>query len=361
MTHINTRVISVDPAKPSPDAVRDAADVIRAGGLVAFPTETVYGLGANALDAAAVARIFEAKGRPASDPLIVHIESMGQLAKVAIDLPGEVDALAAAFWPGPLTLALRRHPDVPANVSANRPTVAVRMPDHAVARALIEAAGVPIAAPSANLFSRPSPTTAQHVLEDLDGRIDLILDGGPTTIGVESTVIDLTETPPRLLRPGGVAWETLRQVLPALALDQRFLPADSAGEGLASPGMLAKHYSPRARLLLFAGPTRPTLARMRQMAGERVAAGESVGLLIYDEDASAFEGVAAQSFSLGPAADVEQAARRLFAGLRDLDRRGVDVILARVGEKPTGLGLAIRDRLLRAAEGRVIEVGEDNR
>ena len=180
---------------------------------MAFPTETVYGLGANALDAAAVERIFAAKQRPVTDPLIVHLASVDQLTQVAVDIPPSVYRFAERFWPGPLTLILRRGPKVPPNVSAGRDTVAVRVPAHPVAQALLVACGLPIAAPSANLFSRPSPTTAQHVLDDLDGRVDIVLDGGPTTIGVESTVVDLTQKPPVLLRPGGAPVESLLDIL----------------------------------------------------------------------------------------------------------------------------------------------------
>ncbi len=359
MSSLNTRVLTVDPAHPSPEAIRAAADVLLSGGLVAFPTETVYGLGANALDAAAVSRIFEAKGRPASDPVIVHIASTAQLSSVALHIPEIVQRLASEFWPGPLTLVLERAPVVPENVSANRPTIAVRLPRHLIPQALIEASGVPIAAPSANLFARPSPTTAQHVLEDLEGRIDLVLDGGPTSIGLESTVIDLTQDPPLLLRPGGTPFETLRRVLPELELDPKFLPAGGVGEGLPAPGMLPRHYAPRAQLLLFSGPGLSTLAHMRQVARERVTAGEIVGALIRDEDSPAFEGIAVQLAPLGPSADLAQVGRNLFAGLRDLDRRGVDVILVRAKRDQAGLGLAIWDRLLRAAEGQVIAVSED--
>ncbi|HWQ14189.1 MAG TPA: L-threonylcarbamoyladenylate synthase, partial [Roseiflexaceae bacterium] len=206
----NTRIHSVDPLHPDPSVIDEAAGVIRAGGLVAFPTETVYGLGANALDAAAVGRVFAAKGRPASDPLIVHLRAADQLAQVAVDIPPEAVELARRLWPGPLTLVLRRHLRVPPEVTAGRDTVAVRVPAHPVALALIAAAGVPVVAPSANLFSRPSPTTAQHVLEDLRGRVDLVLDAGPAAIGIESTVVDLTSDPPALLRPGGVPAEELR-------------------------------------------------------------------------------------------------------------------------------------------------------
>jgi len=224
-----TKIVQVDPHQPNPETIAQAAQILRAGGLVAFPTETVYGLGANALSAEAVSRIFAAKERPASDPLIAHIADMDQVDQIAINIPLLTDQLAAIFWPGPLTLVLTRHPDVvPANVSAGRDTVAVRMPAHPVAKKLIIAADMPIAAPSANLFSRPSPTTAQHVLADLRGRVDLILDGGATPVGVESTVLDLTQNPPVVLRPGGVSVEALREFIPDVRHTPHYLKESDA-------------------------------------------------------------------------------------------------------------------------------------
>ena len=345
----------IDPLTPAPHTIALAAATLRRGGLVAFPTETVYGLGANALDAAAVARIFHAKGRPANDPLIVHIATIEQLDQVAADVPALARTLAAAFWPGPLTLVLRRQPIVPASVSAGRASLAVRMPAHAVARALCAAAGVPIAAPSANMFTRPSPTQATHVLEDLDGRIDLLLDGGPTPIGLESTVLDLTQPQPQLLRPGGVPIEALRHFMPELTFEQRYVDVQDAAP--ASPGMLLKHYSPRAELQLFAGAPEHALAGMRVAAQAAQAAGRRVGILAPDEDAARLADLGAQVVSLGPRADLAQIGRLIFAGMRQLDRQGVELILAR-GVERSGLGLAIWDRLVRAAEGRVIDTGE---
>src|SRR3954453_15196011 len=245
MSHSETAtlIIRVGPLAPEEAAIRQASEILLRGGLVAFPTETVYGLGANALDAAAVQRIFVAKGRPASDPLIVHIVALDQLDGVAAGGPALAYSLAQAFWPGPLTLVLKRRPAIPATVSAGRDTVAVRIPDHAVPLALVRAAGVPIAAPSANLFTRPSPTTAAHVLEDLDRRIDMLLDGGPTPIGLESSVLDLTSAQPTLLRPGGVSIEALRQHIPEVIFVPRYVEPDPATPAPMSPGMLLKHYS----------------------------------------------------------------------------------------------------------------------
>ncbi len=338
--------LRVGATQPDAGDIAIAAAAIQAGGLVAFPTETVYGLGANAWDAGAVAGIFRAKGRPASDPLIAHIARRAQLDELARAVPEQAHELCRRFWPGPLTLVLEKSHKVPANLTAGLDTVAARMPDHAVAVALIEAAGVPIAAPSANRFSRPSPTTAQHVLDDLAGDFDMLLDAGPTAIGLESTILSLVDNPPRLLRPGGVPLEALRQIIPDLRFEPRFLREDDAAP---APGTLLKHYSPRARLLLFQGSddTAVYAAMRAEIAGNR-----RVGLILSNADAAAFADLDVAVECLGR--DVAQSALRLFAAMRALDSAGVDLILARAPEKH-GLGLAVWDRLLRAAEGTLIE------
>lgn len=347
----HTRIFTIDPQQPQPDAIAQAAETLRQGGLVAFPTETVYGLGANALDAAAIDRIYRAKARPATDPIIAHIHTLDQLDTLARTVPAAVHNLAARFWPGALTLVLERHPDVPPNIAAGMATVAVRMPAHPVALALLIAAGVPVAAPSANTFTRPSATTAAHVLEDLRGRVDIVLDGGPTTIGLESTVLDLTSDPPLVLRPGGVIMEDLLTVLPDAQLAPRYL---SIEERSASPGQMLRHYAPRATLTLYTGPRRAVLAAMQQATRDHLDAGRRVGVLVSDEDHAAFHGLALVE-ALGPRDDLPAVSRRLFAGLRSLDALGVDVILASdFGQ--AGLGAALWDRLLRAAEGRVVAV-----
>ncbi len=330
---------------PDETTVRRAAEVIRSGGLVAFPTETVYGLGADATSQAAIAKIFKAKGRPVSDPLIVHVAQAGELERIADSVPDSVEPLARAFWPGPLTLVVPRADAIPPAVSAGRDTVAVRVPSHPVALALIREAGVPIAAPSANLFSRPSPTRAEHVLEDLDGRLDLILDGGPSAVGVESTVLDLTSRPPAILRPGGVPLEELSAVVGEVEYRPR--EADPQ-EAQAAPGMLLKHYSPRARVILCEHGADGLRAR----AGRHLARGEKVGALLADEDRAALDGLPVETGSLGPEGSPQEAAQRLFAELRRLDGLGVDVILSRQPARQ-GLGLAVWDRLFRAAEGQV--------
>ncbi len=347
----STRVLDA-LSDQSDDAIQQAAAVIQRGGLVAFPTETVYGLGADGLSEAAVARIFAAKERPANDPVILHVASLGAVARIAQNVPSAAYTLAGAFWPGPLTLVLRRQPQVPANVSAGRDTVAVRMPDHPIALALIRAAGTPIAAPSANRFSRPSPTSAQHVLSDLDGRVDIVLDGGPTQVGVESTIVDLTGQRPAVLRPGGLPLEKLREHLPDLAFTPQHF-AESA-ESVPAPGTLLKHYSPDAELLLFRGPADVVYPAMCARAAQLLAAGHAVGLLLKDDELAHFEGLPAPAALLGH--DAVSMARSLFAGIRQLDGLGLDAILARMPDEADGLGLAVSDRLLRAAEGRIIEV-----
>jgi|SRR5581483_2869625 L-threonylcarbamoyladenylate synthase len=353
MNTLPTRVLKIDPTSPDPAVIHEAAALIRAGQLVAFPTETVYGLGANALDALAVDRIYQAKGRPATDPVIVHVQAAQQVAELTTHIPDVARALIDAFWPGPLTLVLSRGPRVPPNVSAGLPTVAIRMPAHPVALALITAAGVPVAAPSANLFAHPSPTTAQHVLHDLDGKIALILDAGPTQVGVESTILDISANHPRLLRPGGVSLDTLRRIVPEVEVVTRYVRADEGA--VPAPGMLLKHYSPRAELRLFDGPDEAVRVALSQAAAELTRQGFHVGLLVADEDRAALSLPGVSLVSLGSLGDLSQVAQRLFAGLRDLDARGVDVILARA-YPPAGIGMAIQDRLIRAAQGRVTYV-----
>lgn len=322
-----------------PSAIEQAARILREGGTVAFPTETVYGLGANALDPAAVAKIFSAKGRPAWDPLIVHVSDREMLDRVAVVTP-QAEKLIETFWPGPLTLLLERTGAVPDAVTAGRPLVGVRMPSHPVALALIRAAGVPIAAPSANRFGRTSPTTADHVFEDLNGRIDAILDGGPTTVGLESTVLDPNQQPLLIYRPGAITPEMLEEVAGAARI---FQPAASQPENpasLPSPGVGIRHYAPRARLLLVASE-----AELHAQEEQLEILGEKVGVLL---PTGWTANLAAKIFPWADWNDGQALAQRLFAGLRDLDARGVTTIVCPLPESG-GMGLAIRDRLEKAA------------
>jgi len=349
-----TIVLHINPAVPEDHIIAQAAQVIRAGGLVAFPTETVYGLGANALDSAALDRIYAAKRRPASDPLIAHIAHPDQLGQLAADVPYAAQRLATAFWPGPLTMVLRRAAHVPDNIATGMDTIAVRMPIHPVARALIEASGTPIAAPSANTFTRPSATTAAHVLEDLYGRVDIVIDGGATPLGVESTVIDLTGAQPVVLRPGGLVMEDLLRVLPDITAIQRFV---NEGEATSAPGQMSKHYAPRARLMLYDGSVEAVREAITDTAQRYLANGRKVGVLAGDEDAPYFTKLGVRIIALGKRDDSAAIARVLFGAMRALDAQNVDVILVPM-MGGAGLGEAIRDRLMRAAEGRIYQVGD---
>jgi L-threonylcarbamoyladenylate synthase len=354
---MKTRVISVDRDRPDPAAIEEAARALREGKLVVFPTETVYGLGAHALDPVAVQKIFDAKQRPSTDPLIVHIAHIGQVNQCAVGMPAGARKLALSFWAGPLTLILQKRPEVPNLVTAGLPSVALRVPSHRVARALMETAGIPIAAPSANRFSRPSPTIAAHVIEDLDGRVDLILDAGPTDIGLESTIVDFTTDPPVLRRPGGITVEQVRSLVPDVIVQTG---QGGAEEPRSAPGQMTRHYAPRAELTLYEGPGDAVVRRVAADARSLTAAGDRVGILAPREDLLALAPEVAgrasagriEVISYGSRDDLERSARELFASIRALDATGVARILA-IGVGSEGLACAIHDRLMRAADGRV--------
>jgi L-threonylcarbamoyladenylate synthase len=337
MARRHTRCLAADE-----NGIQVAAAILRAGGLVALPTETVYGLGANALDRRAVQAIFEAKGRPADDPVIVHLAYAALLERVAYANP-TAWRLAECFWPGPLTLVLPRRAEVPAEVSAGLDTVGVRVPSHPLASAILEAADLPIAAPSANLFGRTSPTTARHVLDDLDGRIDAVLDGGPTPVGVESTIVDLSSDTPRLLRPGGLAAEAVEAVL---GVSLEVVSASRAGPQVA-PGMLAVHYAPRTPLTLIVGPA--AAARLAMEVKSALDRGHRVGVIALSDDVTRLpEG--AHLRVVGAWDQPEESATRLFEALRSLDAERLDVLFVRELADPTrGLGRALADRLRRAS------------
>lgn len=334
MESLTTEIVRIDPDRPDAAALRRAGELIRDGQLVAFPTETVYGLGADALDAAAVARIFAAKGRPANNPIIVHVPHRAAAAELASAWPAAATALAERFWPGPLTLVLPRRPIVPDSVTAGRATVALRVPAGRVALGLLEAAGRPIAAPSANPSGSISPTRGEHVLAALCGRIAMILDAGPTTGGIESTVVDLSTPRPRLLRPGLVT----RGEVEALIGPVETLAGAASPDDLASPGMLPRHYAPRARVEMVAGPLATQVERFR-------APGRRIALVSRDP------------LPLAPTPDLlivhmppdaASYAQRLYATLHALDAANVDLIV--VQSPPDGdEWTALRDRLQRAA------------
>ncbi len=353
MNAIRTEIIEVNVKKPDPKVIERAAKLLHDGEIVVFPTETVYGLGADAFQPSALEHIFEAKGRPFSDPLIVHIAHEHELELLTEKIPIEAKRLAQKFWPGPLTLILPKGSRVPYLVTAGLETVAIRMPRHVVALSLIKALGSPIAAPSANRFMHISPTTAQHAYADLSGKVPLILDAGPCEIGVESTVLDLCAGVPRILRPGGVSLEAIREILPDVQPPIQRNVVDEVEDALAkkAPGQLLTHYAPSVPLLLFDGTIEEMHTSMLIEVERRQAKGEHVGILVAEEDIPRFQNTHALVYSVGSENDLMQVAAHLFAGLRSLEEAHVQVILCRnFGEQ--GVGLAIRDRLLKAAGGK---------
>ena len=344
---MNTRYFTItDPARESA-AVEQAADILRRGGLLAIPTETVYGLGADGLNADAVRHIFEAKGRPQDNPLILHIPDASWLARYCKDVPETAYRLAGRFWPGPLTMILPKADCVPLVTTGGLDTVGMRCPDHAVTRAIIAAAGVPVAAPSANTSGRPSCTTAAHVREDMDGRIDGVVDGGPCRVGVESTIIDLTCTPPRLLRPGGLPLEELRAVLGEVAVDKAVTQQMAAGERPRAPGMKYRHYAPKAPVTVVTGDGEKSADYIARHAQQ------GAGVICFSEYRALFPGRVIHD--LGPEGDKSEQARRVFDALREFDVTGVPEIYAQCPDD-AGLGLAIGNRLKKAAGFHVVEV-----
>jgi len=348
-----TVMLKVNPNKPEVEKIELAAKTIRQGGLVAFPTETVYGLGADALNEKAVLDLFAAKNRPLDNPPILHVEDVKDVYKLAAHVPPKSERLMKQFWPGPLTLVFKRAAIVPEASTAGLDTVAIRMPKHKVALALIKASGCPIAAPSANLAGKPSPTTAKHVFEDLNGYIDIILDGGPTQIGVESTVLDMTVDPPMLLRPGGTSVEALKRVIGEVALHP-FVAAETEipTEKARSPGMKHKHYAPKAPVILVEGPVLAVAGKIKELADEYKAQGKKVGVLASEETCAYYEVTAVRC--LGRRRDVNAAAANLFRLLREFDAEKVDVIIAE-GVPVEGIGLAVMNRLRKASVYHIVK------
>lgn len=350
---VKTKVVKIKPDQMDIADIREAAELIRTGGLVAFPTETVYGLGADALCPKAAKKIYAAKGRPSDNPLIVHIAEYSQLSAVAREVPEEADLLARAFWPGPLTMIVRKNQSVPSETTGGMDTVAVRMPSHPAALGLIRESGCLIAAPSANVSGRPSPTEAAHVAADMDGRIPMILDGGPVGIGIESTIVDLTEEVPMILRPGFVTAEMIGAVLGReIRLDPGITASDSVIRPKA-PGMKYRHYAPKAELILAEGETERVIAEINRLTEEKRQKGLRVGVMAANETAGRYK--ADCVLCLGPQGDGEAAARQLYGTLREFDRQKADIIYAEsLTEK--GVGAAVMNRLCKAAGHQVLYV-----
>lgn len=329
--------------------IEKAGEILKNGGLVGLPTETVYGLAADALNGSAVAKIFQAKGRPMDNPLIVHIADFSDIEKYNLvsEIPQQAYMLANAFWPGPLTIIMKKSDIIPNEVSAGLSTVAIRCPSHPVAQKIIKAAGVPLAAPSANLSGSPSPTTAQHVVNDLNGRIDAVLDGGACDVGLESTVITLATDVPRVLRPGGVTVEQLREVLGKVDVDDAVVHKLKDGVVASSPGMKYKHYAPKSDVILLKCNDEEYINYVNSKAADGVAA------LCCDED---IELLNVKTYSLGRRNDYTAHAQNLFDMLRKIDDEGVTKTVYSRLPSASGVGLAVYNRLIRAAGFEVIDL-----
>lgn len=358
---MKTKVIKIQPG-PLDGQLFEAAEVLRDGGLVAFPTETVYGLGANALDEAAAKKIYAAKGRPSDNPLIAHVSSFEEVEPLVASVPDMARRLMEAFWPGPLTLIFPKSPLVPYGTTGGLDTVAVRMPKDAVANRLIALAGIPVAAPSANTSGRPSPTTAAHVLQDMDGRIDMVIDGGPVGIGVESTIVDVSGSVPVVLRPGAVTMEMLCGVLGEVQVDPAILGPMRADARPKAPGMKYKHYAPKAELTLVEPADgdmedpeglRRMAVKINELAGEKLAQGFQVGIICTDESRESYpEGMVR---SIGKRARRETVAHNLYGILREFDDLGAQYIFGESFPKDN-LGQAIMNRLSKAAGYHILKV-----
>lgn len=355
---MHTVVRKVDIQNINTQYMKEAGAILEKGGLVAFPTETVYGLGGNALDANASRKIYAAKGRPSDNPLIVHIADEKELFDIARDVPENAKKLMKAFWPGPLTMIFRKKEGIPYETTGGLETVAVRMPDHKVALEMIKAAGVPIAAPSANTSGRPSPTKAAHVIEDLYGRIEMILDGGSVGIGIESTILDMTASPPMILRPGFITKSMLKSVIGEVTED-KVVSAKSintvteGGYKPKAPGMKYRHYAPKAELTMYEGDIDEVIKKINEVSDKASKAGKKVGIIATEETKDKYIGD--YIVSIGTRADEESIARGLYDVLRGFDDTDVDIILSETFYDDE-FGLSIMNRMIKAAGYKIVKV-----
>lgn len=348
-----TRVVQIEEAERSKDLLYEAGEIIKAGGLVAFPTETVYGLGANGLDEEAAKKIYAAKGRPSDNPLIAHISAPEELEALAAEIPCFAKRLMELYWPGPLTMVFKKKEIVPYGTTGGLDTVAVRMPSDPIARALIRLAGVPVAAPSANRSGRPSPTTADHVWQDMAGRIEMIIDGGPVGIGVESTIVDVTGPVPVILRPGAITMEMVRDALGQVEIDPAIVGPIKEGVRPKAPGMKYRHYAPKARMTLVEGEMEQVVRAINHLAREALKQGERVGIICTDETRFCYP--AGMIRSVGIRAREETVAHNLYAVLREFDDLEADVIFSE-SFPDDQIGQAIMNRLSKAAGYHIIKV-----
>ena len=352
MKSMRTIIEKIDKNKINTDIIREAGRILREGGLVAFPTETVYGLGADALNEHAAQKIYAAKGRPSDNPLIIHITNMDDLAKITSFIPEAAKVIADKYWPGPLTMIFDKSGIVPYGTTGGLDTVAVRMPSHEIAREVIDAGGGYIAAPSANTSGRPSPTTAPHVEEDMTGKIDMIIDGGPVDIGVESTILDMTVVPPMILRPGAITREMLTELIGEVSVDKTLITPDSK-KAPKAPGMKYRHYAPKAELTIVEGEIKEVIAKINSLAAEKLEEGLKVGIIGTEETVECYP--AGDVKSIGTREDEATIAGSLYGILREFDNDGVDYIYSEAFATG-GIGSAIMNRLLKAAGHHVIHI-----
>lgn len=350
MEEKSTKILKIDPSCPEKYKIEEAAEIIKNGGTVAFPTETVYGLGANALDEKAIEKIFLAKGRPQDNPLIVHISSIAQLHDLVENIPERAHILMEKFWPGPLTLIFNRTSKIPDSITGGLSTVAIRMPNHKIALDLIKQSNLPIAAPSANTSGKPSPTNSSHVIHDLSGKIDMIIDGGSTGVGLESTVLDISGEIPTILRPGGVTAEDLLTVLPKVEYDKAIEVMDK-NIVPKSPGQKYKHYSPEAKMIIVKGSLEEIIQKTNQLFKEYENQGKNVGIMATKQTKDKYK---SNNILISGDRDFpETIAANLFNVLREFDEIKVDIIIAEAVEEK-GIGKAIMNRMKKAAGGEVV-------
>jgi L-threonylcarbamoyladenylate synthase len=352
---MNTRIVKIEEARFAQRELAEAAEILIRGGLVAFPTETVYGLGANALDASAAEKIYEAKGRPSDNPLIVHISNLKDIELLAEDIPQKAYQLAEVFWPGPLTIILKKKDCVPYGTTGGLNTVGIRLPANEIARSLIAAAGVFVAAPSANVSGKPSPTKAEHVIADLEGKVDMIIDGGSATLGLESTIVDLSEEAPVILRPGCITRAMLENVIGPVGVDPIILNRNPDKDIIPkAPGMKYKHYAPEGELTIYEGDIRSVVDIINQKTKEKLESGKRVGVIATDETRSLYR--YGEVKTIGSRKEEASIAAGLYAILREFDELHTEYIYSE-SFADNSLGHAIMNRLLKAAGYHIIKVG----